>query len=219
MKSDFQRFFPKNYLQLFLLLFIQMGIVVALVTFFQKEMKRGETGSDYYSQGGINTLAIMILWVIAAVKEEIKYRLFLGQFVMNNFSLSISFIITDLIVSLLYFGIDSNSGDNYHFVYYALVFIFSGIAFIFINPRLAKLPNIESVMVGHKWHIFIASSLLFSAWHIITWKLYLNGIFYFLMYFFNGLIFSYVRVKFNFITVIGYHMLYNLPFITIYLIH
>jgi hypothetical protein len=160
----------------------------------------------------------LFLQLMAPVKEELKYRLWLGDFQFQNFIGSMSILATDTLVSCFYLLYDVQRFDHYLVAYYCLLGVGSLVVFQLLKFFFkSKLDDLALFHRKYYLWLFWASVLVFTLWHIVfSGQLERWPIGYIItIQSVNAVVFSYVRIASGVVPAIVYHFAFNAPYIVI----
>lgn len=161
----------------------------------------------------------IVQWVIAPIKEELKYRLSLGDVNLFRIKVSLSIFVSDILISLFYFSVLVEV-DTYNLLYYLLLGFLSVLVFYFL--RNDRFNNVDEKLVKfyseNQKYLIVGSIILFAVWHCLTYISYYDMplITLFLIHLISASFFTFVRLRSNIQLAIIYHFMYNLPIMILY---
>jgi len=162
----------------------------------------------------------VIQWILAPIKEELKYRWLLGGFNYTTVVGSASIFIVDLLLTVFYINFLKES-DLHNILYYILVIPISIFSF-YLMKSLLKYNNSGLEYYYNKYYkyLILFSILSFAIWHTFTYSnyTYYPLITVFSIHLISALFFTFIRIRAGILQVILYHFIYNLTILLIYLI-
>lgn len=155
-----------------------------------------------------------ISFFLSPVKEELKYRLFLGKRNSKYISASISIIIADIIASYIYLGHFLNESHTYYLYYFGLLAILSTVFNLAFNKAFkGEILFLENWSYRNNILTITLSVTFFAFWHGITYSLLQdwNFVYIFIITSISAIFLTIIRIKFGVVTAMFYHILYNTP--------
>lgn len=161
-----------------------------------------------------NIVNNFIALFFSPVKEELKYRWFIGKKNSKYILGSISIIIADMICSVVYLNHFHNESYIYYLVYFLLIAMLSGVFYMSLKKTSQKyVLKLENWSLRNNLLLVAFSIILFAVWHGITYNIMQdwNFVYTVTITLISALFFSLIRVKFGIVTAMIYHFSYNTP--------
>jgi hypothetical protein len=153
-------------------------------------------------------MTTLLYFVFGPIKEEVKYRLLLGNFNYRNFITSTVVFFSDTLFVLI-FSVTSPLQAVVYFLAVAILAMFS--YFVLPKSLAGSEEYFRRIYSRYYLLIFHVSAIAFSLSHALDPWRDEGFVLLLVVYFFNAVIFSYVRVNFGIVAAIVYHFIFNLP--------
>lgn len=205
--------------QLFFLFLLNVFLIFIIGYFLNKyfPLKEYDETSIIYKESVVNESIIIVLlvYLFGAIKEELKYRLFLTKFNYDYLLFSFSLLISDIFflnIDTIHISLIDSVFNNlwYYFLFYLVSFIF-----FFIFKKIFRKDFIGRLEFFFKKNIgllIVISIITFALWHVFFTNQTNNYsvITIFGIQLINAVFFTFVRIKFGLIYSFSYHLGYNL---------